>query len=187
MLFRSESKNQNVEIIYKQGKSNATTISIKPNTSIISGQRAIGLGLDEIGILKLPIHFALLEGAKTTWLLTKGTATGLAKFFWDTIRFKSDFSQVSGPIGIASVVGQATNLGFVYLLSLVALISINLAIINLIPFPALDGGRLLFVLIEAIIGRPISPSTVKWTNTIGFAFLLVLMVLVTSHDIFKLL
>jgi len=61
-----------------------------------------------------------------------------------------------------------------------------LAIINLLPFPALDGGRLLFVVIEAIIRRPISPKFVKWTNYLGFAFLLILMVVVTTHDIWKL-
>ena len=106
---------------------------------------------------------------------------------WNVVKFKSDFSQISGPVGIVSVVSQANALGFIYLLSLMAIISINLAIINLLPFPALDGGRLLFVVIEAIIRRPISPKFVRMTNTVGFALLIVLMIIVTGHDIFKLL
>jgi len=74
----------------------------------------------------------------------------------------------------------------VYLLSLTAFISINLAVINLIPFPALDGGRILFVAIEAIIRRPISPKVSNTLNGIGFILLLLLMFVVTWNDIAKL-
>jgi regulator of sigma E protease len=66
-----------------------------------------------------------------------------------------------------------------------AIISINLAIINLIPIPALDGGRLLFVIIEGVIRRPIKPVVAQSLNAAGFAFLILLMVVVTAHDIFK--
>ena len=76
-------------------------------------------------------------------------------------------------------------MGFKYVIEITALISINLAVINLIPFPALDGGRLLFVAIEAIIRRPINPDFVKWSNIIGFSFLILLMILVTFHDVLK--
>jgi regulator of sigma E protease len=177
---------KNIDISYKRGNESEKKVSIEPNTNTVEGRRAIGIAMDNIGVLKLPVHLALLEGARTTWFMTKGTAVGLGHFFLDIISFKSDFSQVSGPVGIAHVVGEAQSLGFVYLLSLIAVISINLAIINLLPFPALDGGRLFFILIEVIIRRPISPSFVRWANTIGFAFLIILMLVVTGHDIIKL-
>jgi len=176
----------NIGIVYTRGNSPLATVVVEPNTTIVPGQRAIGIGMDMIGTLRLSPPRAVLEGAKTTWLLTKGTVVGLGTFLYHIVTLQGDFSQVSGPIGIAKVVGEARVLGFVYLLSLVALISINLAIINLLPFPALDGGRLLFVGIEAIIRRPISPKVVRYANGIGFAFLLMLMVLVTGHDIIKL-
>lgn len=183
----SESGTKQIEIMYRRGSAPQQTLFITPSTTIIPGKKAIGIGTDTIGTLRLPVHKALWEGLKTTWVITKGTVIGLASFLWSIFRFKSDLSQVSGPIGIAGVVSQATNLGFVYLLSIIALISINLAVINLLPFPALDGGRLLFVFIEAILGRPISPKVVKWTNFIGFSLLVLLMVFVTGHDILKLL
>jgi regulator of sigma E protease len=85
------------------------------------------------------------------------------------------------------VVGDAAQFGFVYLLSFTALISINLAVINLVPFPALDGGRLLFLLIEKIKGSRIKPSVANMVNNIGFALLMVLMVVITYHDIVKLI
>ncbi len=181
-----ESSPEKVSITYKRGSLAEKTVDIVPSTELVPGKKIIGIGMDNIGMLKLPIHKALWEGAKTTWILARETTKGLAKFFWDIFSFQSDFSQVSGPIGIAGAVGDAKTLGFVYLLSLISLISINLAIINLLPFPALDGGRLLFVLIEAIIRRPISPVFVRRANVIGFSFLIILMVVVTAHDIFKL-
>jgi regulator of sigma E protease len=173
-----------VEITYKRGE-NSKTVSVSPKYDPESKGRIVGISMDEIGTLKLPVHLALLEGLRTTGLLFKQTVSGLAKFIWDSVRFKSDLSQVTGPIGIAHVVGEAKNLGFVYLITLVALISINLAVINLIPFPALDGGRLFFLLIEAITGREIPPKFVGWANLLGFILLITLMLVVTAHDILK--
>ncbi|MFZ2621243.1 MAG: M50 family metallopeptidase [Minisyncoccia bacterium] len=183
----SESKVENIQIVYKRGNDLPQTLVATPDFNIVPGKRAIGIGMDMVGILKLPIHLAFLEGARTTISLTKTTAMGLLKFLGNTVIFKSDLSQVSGPIGIASVVGDAAHLGFVYLLSLIAVISINLAIVNLLPFPALDGGRLFFILIEVIIRRPIPPNFARWVNIIGFGFLIILTAIITSHDIFKLL
>jgi len=181
------SQSQHVVISYHYGNSGEKTVTVTPDTTTVPGQRAIGIAMDEIGTLKLSIPTALIEGVKTTWFLTENTAIGLGQFLWGIVTFHSDFSQVAGPVGIAGTVSSAASLGFVYVLSLVALISINLAIINLVPFPALDGGRLLFVVIEAVIRRPISPKVVQWANSVGFALLIILMVIVTTHDILKLL
>ena len=74
-----------------------------------------------------------------------------------------------------------------FLISLTAIISINLAVINLVPFPALDGGRLLFIIIESIIRRPISKKVTTYVNTIGFILLLTLMLVISISDIFKIL
>jgi len=131
--------------------------------------------------------FAFADSAHITYVVTKETVVGLAAFLWHIVTLHADFSQVAGPIGIASIFSQATVAGFSQVVFLVAIISVNLAIINLIPFPALDGGRLLFVAIEAIIRRPIPPKIVQWTNNIGFALLIVLMIVVTAHDILKLI
>lgn len=180
------SQSKTIDISYSRNSGDIKNISIEPSLDINKGQRALGIGMESMGILKLPPHLALLEGVRTTAIITKYTALSLLDFFVGIFKFSTDFSQVSGPVGIAHVVGEAKAMGFVYLLTLTALISINLAIINLLPFPALDGGRLLFVFVEAIIRRPINPKFVKWTNTLGFAFLIILMLVVTTHDIIKL-
>ena len=181
----SNSGKNNIDVVYVRGSVEGK-VSIEPNDKIVSGKRVIGVAMDEIGTLKLPIHLAVIEGARTTFYLTKSTAEGLFNFLYNTVIFKSDFSQVSGPIGIAGVVGEASKLGFTYILTITALISINLAIINILPFPALDGGRLLFTVIEAIIRKPISPKFVRSANVIGFSILILLMLVVSAHDILKL-
>lgn len=173
-------------IRYSRNGDSSKQATLEPSSNIIEGKKAIGIAMDELGILKLSPPLALLEGARTTMLLVKETITGLAGFFWKVVTFRSDFSEVSGPVGIASVVGQARSLGFVYLLTLIALISINLAVINLLPFPALDGGRLFFLLIEAIIRRPLPESLVRRANFFGFVILIILMLVITAHDILKL-
>jgi regulator of sigma E protease len=94
--------------------------------------------------------------------------------------------EVAGPVGIVSLTSQMTQLGLVYVLQFIAIISINLAIINAIPFPALDGGRLLFLLIEKIKGSPVNAKIERLANSIGFALLIILMIFITFRDITKL-
>ncbi len=83
----------------------------------------------------------------------------------------------------SGLVGGAARMGFVYLMMFTAVISINLGVLNLIPFPALDGGRIFFVIIEAIIRRPIKPVVANTANIIGFSLLILLMLVVTYRDV----
>ena len=182
----SKSIKGDVTITYERGSSPVKTVTVTPSDRIIQGERLVGISMESLGTLKLPFYTAILEGAHTTYLLIISTGQGLVSFLWQVVRFKSNWSEVSGPIGIASVVRQATELGFVYLLSLVALISINLALINLVPFPALDGGLLLFVGIEAITGKKVPPKVASWINSAGFILLLILMLFISVHDVINL-
>jgi len=93
---------------------------------------------------------------------------------------------VAGPVGIVHVIGEVAQTGFVNLLMLTALISINLGIINLLPIPALDGGRILFLIIEAVRGRPIEPEKEGFIHFLGFAFLITLILFITYQDVLRL-
>lgn len=95
-------------------------------------------------------------------------------------------NQLSGPVGIYTVVGAQAEAGFENILYLIALLSINVGFINLIPFPAFDGGRIVFLIIEKIKGSPIKPETENKIHTIGFILLLALMLYITFNDILKL-
>ncbi len=161
-------------------------ISLTPQKPGENSIPVIGISMDTIGVLKLPIHKAVWEGLKLTSNLFVSTVVGFYNLIYNGIAGRIDISSVTGPIGIVSIVGDAAKFGFVYLLSFTALISINLAVINIIPFPALDGGRLLFLIIEKIKGSRIKPEIANMVNFIGFGILMLLMVVITYHDVLKL-
>ncbi len=151
----------------------------------VEDRYAIGISMDHVGMLKLPLHLALVEGTRFTFHMMKEIAIGLYDLVRGMFNGKSHLNAVTGPIGIAGLVRDAAELGFTYLMMFTALISINLGVLNLVPFPALDGGRILFVLIEAVIRRPIKPVVANSVNALGFSLLILLMVVVTYKDIVK--
>jgi len=113
----------------------------------------------------------------------------IAKQVWyslgDIISGKYGINQLSGPVGTSSAIGEAASAGMQSLLLLVSFITINVGVFNLLPVPALDGGRLLFVLIEMIIRRPIPQRFEGYIHAAGFALLMALVVLITFNDIVR--
>lgn len=181
------SEGKEIDIGYTRGKNTEINLAkVIPIKNTTEKKFEIGISMDMIGTTKLPFLKAFWEGARLDWSLTKGTVVGLYTLIKESLRGKGSFSEVAGPVGMVGIVGDAYKFGFVYLLSFMALISINLAIINLIPFPALDGGRLLFLLIEKIKGSQINPKVANTINTIGFYILILLMLIITYHDVVKL-
>ncbi|OGI74402.1 hypothetical protein A3D42_00125 [Candidatus Nomurabacteria bacterium RIFCSPHIGHO2_02_FULL_41_18] len=156
---------------------------------IVSGPNedpVVGISMDQIGIVKLPIWLALPEGMKMTTSAIKETVVGLFKLAKESLMGNGSLDNVAGPVGLVGMVGEVYGFGFSYLISFTALISINLGIINLVPFPALDGGRLFFLLIEKIKGSRINRKFFNIANMTGFAILILFMLAVTYKDITKL-
>ena len=162
------------------------TLSVVPKQDTIEERALIGIGMEQVADIKLPIHKAFVAGITSTWGLTKQTVSGLWGLIAGMFDGSTSIDQVSGPVGIATFVGAASREGLASLLFLMALISVNLAVINLFPFPALDGGRLLFIIIERIKGSPIRREVANNANLIGFFLLIGLLLVVTYHDIIKL-
>lgn len=158
----------------------------KPAEGIVPDKKVIGVEFSDVGILKLPPHLALAQGAIATKNMTVATAQSLGAFFSQLVLGRADFSQVAGPIGIAGVGSEAVEAGFGTAAVVAALISINLALINLLPIPGLDGGRLLVLIIEAVIRRPVSPRIVNASLALGLALIVTLMVVVSINDIARL-
>lgn len=164
-----------------------TTATVTPAV-LESGNLQIGISMAEAGILKLPPIAAFAEGWRATISITEQTYYGFRALISDAIAGGGEsLQQIAGPVGIADLVGDAAERGLAPLLSFTALISINLAILNLLPFPALDGGRIVFVIIETITRRKIPAHVAGWINGIGMLLLLLLMVLVTYQDIVRLI
>ncbi|RJQ32322.1 RIP metalloprotease RseP [Candidatus Parcubacteria bacterium] len=177
---------QAMTLNYQRGEENLTA-ELVPRENPPPGEGAIGIAMDEVGTVRLPVHRAIWEGSIMTYHVVVGTAVGIYNFIAGAIAGEVGLSAITGPVGIAGIVGSAADFGFVYFLSFMAFLSINLAIINIVPFPALDGGRLLFLLIEKIKGTPVSARISSIVHGAGMALLLLLMLLVTYKDIVKLI
>ncbi len=184
--FIAAHSGEEITVLYKRAGENGSLVVV-PEDGIVEGRAAIGISMDIVGTVKLPFFTALFEGVKAMWALLSMIAVGFWYLIADIVKGSVDLSSVAGPVGIAGMFGDATKFGVAYALYFVAFISANLAVLNLLPFPALDGGRLLFVLIEKIKGSAINPKIANALNSIGFAALILLLVAVTWQDVARLL
>jgi len=150
-----------------------------------TGKGGVGIGIAETGIVKYPFYMAIWQGIKTTAILTWAIIVAFYELIKNLVIGKGISADISGPVGIAALSGQVARMGFVYVLQFAALLSVNLAVINFLPFPALDGGRILFLIIEKIKGSPVKRELEAIIHNTGFALLMVLVVLVTYRDIAK--
>ncbi len=160
-------------------------LNLVPRIDPPPGQGAIGVSLVKTGVVSYPWYEAIWRGVHDTGIMTANITIALSTFFKNLFVDSAAITDVSGPVGIAVLTGQAASLGFNYLLQFVALLSINLAVLNIIPFPALDGGRLLFIGIEKLKGSPVSKKIENLVNAAGFAFLIALMIWITVKDVAK--
>jgi regulator of sigma E protease len=146
----------------------------------------VGAAVVQTGTVSYPWYWAPIKGAEATYAYTVAVGVGLYEMIAGLVTGNGVSADVSGPIGIAKMTGQVAAMGFVYLLQFAALLSINLAVLNVFPFPALDGGRAVFVLIEAIRRKPASPKLEAIVHNAGFAVLMILVIAVTYRDILNL-
>lgn len=154
------------------------TVSVKPKTMKIQGQKVYQIGI------KAKSDDRVLAKAKRGWDTAVTTTGMIFNALGGLIRHFS-LNKLSGPVGIYSQTSQVSQMGFTYLLAFLAMISINLGIVNLVPIPGLDGGKLLLNLIEIFRGKPISENHEAIVELIGFGLLLLLIIAVTGNDIYR--
>ncbi len=147
-----------------------------------TGRRGLGIGLVTTGTVSLPPHRALVQGVVSGATLTIDVARAFGGMFRSLVMERRVSVDLSGPVGIAVMTGDAAALGAGSLLQFMAVLSANLAIVNLLPFPALDGGRILFVLVEAVRRKPADERVEAVAHNIGFLLLMALILLVTFRD-----
>lgn len=165
------------------------TVFIEPVTGLIADEpdrAAIGVSMALVGTVTMPAHLALVRAVENTYRNTILILFALGGLIADAFTFSADVSSLAGPVGIAALTGEAASFGFGALLTFAALLSINLAIINLLPFPALDGGRLLFLAVETVSRRKIPLKVAHALNAGGFILLILLMLAITVQDVTRL-
>lgn len=164
----------------------AVSLSVTPEAAAEGERATIGVAIFSSGLVSYPVRYAFWEGAKTTVWLTGEIGRAFGGLFHQIFSGQDVSDQFAGPVGIATITGQAARLGFSYLLQFAALLSLNLAILNILPFPALDGGRILFLLIEKVKGRPVRKEVEAFIHNAGFMLLIALVIFITYKDIIKL-
>jgi regulator of sigma E protease len=150
-----------------------------------TGKGGVGIALSETGIVRYPWYLAIWQGFKMTFILIWAIITAFYELIKGLIYGHGVSADLAGPVGIATITGEVARMGFVYLMQFTALLSINLAVINFFPFPALDGGRFLFLIIEKIKRAPVKRELENLIHNIGFALLMILVLVVTFRDVAK--
>ena len=160
------------------------TFTMTPKAGLVEGKPGIGVAVEPIALMKVPFFKAIPLGFKNTMAEFNAIINTLATLIAQLFSGNGTLAgQLSGPVGIAKFAGTAAALGVGSLLSFMALISVNLAVVNLLPFPALDGGRMVLELFTSKGKSKISSKVIGWINQIGFVILIILMLFVTYHDI----
>lgn len=156
-------------------------ISVQSIADPAEGQGPTGIGLALVGKMRFPWYSAAWQGLQTVYIQAGAILGGLYHLFTS----RAGLEAVGGPVKIAQLTGQVARMGFAYLVQFTAFLSLNLALLNILPFPALDGGRVLFLIIEKIRGRRNNQKIEQWVNAAGFLLLLLLMLVVTVKDIIQ--
>lgn len=180
LLQVNNGKTINIEVKHSNGKyevieATPTKVSEKGIDSYVYGFQ-----------LNVTYSHSIIDAIKYSFEKTGSLVNQMVHIIGYLVTGKLSLKSLSGPVGIYQVVGQASRAGIVTALYLIAYLCINVGFLNLIPIPAFDGGRIFFLIIEKIKGSKVNPKFENTVHNIGFAFLMILMILVTYNDIIRL-
>ncbi len=178
-----QKNNGPVIISYTNNKKVSQRVSLEP---VKKGDiKIIGLGIEPISVIKQPLLKSFNIAIKQSLWITKSISLALFGIIQGLFSEGSSSVSLMGPVGLAKEVAHASTFGLAYLLAFTATISLNLAVLNIVPFPALDGGRIIIVWAEAITKRKMSKTAINVIHTLGFLSLILLMIVLTIGDIRK--
>jgi regulator of sigma E protease len=178
----SESSGQEMSIeVEREGAH--LSLSVIPRINPPEDQGALGVVLQEVGLERVVWWKTPVAGVERTWNMLTTILTQFGIILKRLVVEGTAGGVITGPVGIAIYTNEATSLGLSYVLDFAALISLNLAIINILPFPALDGGRILFVILEVIFRRRVPAKIESITHMTGFVLLIALLIFITFKDV----
>lgn len=163
-----------------------TLISLIPRKDFPTGEGPMGVVISDLETRVYPLRQAPFMATKIN--LERGWAilAGIGAVIGRLVQLKPVGGDVAGPIGIAQVTGQAVKFGWKAVLEFMSILSLNLAVLNILPIPALDGGRLAFVFLEKILGKKVRPAFEQSTHQIGMIILFILIILISINDVLRL-
>lgn len=182
VAFIAEHSNSELSVLVERDEEELT---IAATPKIIEGVEGAKLGvrLGDAALVSYPWYLAAWKGLQAAFWNLIGIFVGFFLLIKGLILGNGLAFEVSGPVGIASIVGDSARQGINYLIGVTAMISLSLAAINILPIPALDGGRFVFILVEAVTGKKVPKRYEQMAHSIGFVLLLGLILVVTFRDI----
>ena len=176
-----------ISVIIRSG-SQTKTIIVAPRKTYPKDQGPLGVAISQsFEVKKYPWYQAPVVGTLEAFKLSGLIVTGLGTLVYQLVTSGIVPKDVAGPVGIAQLTGRFVEIGPFAVLSFAALLSLNLAILNVLPIPALDGGRLFFILVAAVTRKKVNQRFESLAHAIGMAILLALIALVTLHDLTRLI
>ena len=163
------------------------TVTLIPRTNYPKGEGPMGIGITNIEIKKYAWYEAPFFGTIEAFKFSYMIASGIGMMIFDLVLHGTKPAGVAGPVGVAQLTGQAVSGGLYVTLWFISLLSLNLAVLNILPIPALDGGRLFFILIELVTRKKINPKYETYAHAAGLVALLALIVLITFFDVARLI
>lgn len=160
--------------------------SVTPRKDPPAGQGPLGVVITDLELRTYTWQQIPVEAVRINALRAREMFTGIAGALWRLVTLKPLTADVAGPIGIARVTGEAVKFGWKAVLEFMSILSLNLAVLNILPIPALDGGRLAFVFLEKLIGKRLRPAFERSAHQMGMIILLSLILLVSLNDILRL-
>ncbi len=176
---------QQITLLVKRGEE-TLSVTLTPRVSYPQGEGPMGVALIRLAFQKFPWYQALPKGIRATGQLTIEVVQGYMMAIVNVSQGQPSGIQMVGPIGVFQMLSQSQQLGFSYFLNFLAAIAIYLAVFNILPIPAMDGGKIMFLLIEAVRKKPVSIKIEQAITAFSFALLLILMVWVTIRDVSRL-
>lgn len=183
-------KGEEVSLFIEKDEGVIEEISLTPRVGPPEGEGPIGVTITSTEIYFPPIwqrpFWGVYYGFQEAIFWGGTVVTGFVKIITDFLGGQAP-KEIAGPVGIFAITSRAVSFGVLAVINFIGILSVNLAILNIIPFPALDGGRLLFIGIESIFGRRVLPKLEAAIHTVGMIILIFLLLAITAHDIQRLL
>lgn len=186
----NQGKGSQVAVRVKRGKEELVLLVV-PRKDPPEGEGALGVVISDMEMKKHPIwqmpFYGTIEGFKEAFAWIGLVINGLGKMLGSLITEGQIPKEIAGPVGILQITSGVARSGVLMILQFIGVLSVNLAVINILPFPALDGGRLIFIGYELVARKKPNPKIEHWVNLIGMVALLLLIVLITANDISRLI
>lgn len=161
-------------------------VTLIPRKEYPKGEGPTGIAISDLETKTYPLSQAPFKAVEINLQRAWDMLAGIGGLIGRLIRLQPVGQDVAGPIGIAAVTGQAVKFGFKAVLEFMSILSLNLAVLNVLPIPALDGGRLAFVFLEKMLGKKVKPAFEQSTHQIGMIVLFILILLISINDILRL-